>query len=138
MSVIQRRDDWRPALHEMIEATRRQPFAWGERDCALFAADCVKAMTGLDLGFGFRGAYGDAAGAMKAIRRAGFDDLPAVVASFFEEIHPVRAGAGDIAAIETAEGWALGVYGGPRVTVLRPDGLGSVDRSMVTKAFRVP
>ncbi|MCX5570623.1 DUF6950 family protein [Kaistia nematophila] len=138
MSAIQRRDDWRPALHEAIEATRREPFQWGERDCALFAADCVKAMTGIDLGFGFRGSYDDAAGAAKALRRAGFSDLPDVVASFFEEIHPVRAGVGDIAAIETAEGWALGVYGGPRVTVLRPDGLGSVDRSMVTRAFRVP
>ena len=136
--TIQRRDDWRPALHEAIEATRREPFRWGERDCALFAADCIKAMTGHDLGFGFRGGYEDAPGAMKALRRAGFDDLPSLAASFFEEIHPVRAGVGDIAAIEMAEGWALGVYGGPRVTVLRPDGLGSVDRSMVTKAFRVP
>lgn len=138
MNPIQRRDDWRPALHEAIETTRREPFQWGERDCALFVADCVKAMTGLDLGFGFRGGYDDAVGAMKAIRRAGFQDLPAVAASFFEEIHPVRAAVGDIAAIETAEGWSLGIYGGPRVTVLRPDGLGSVDRSMVTKAFRVP
>lgn len=138
MSTIQRRDDWRPALHEAVETTRREPFQWGERDCALFAADCVKAMTGIDLGFGFRGSYDDAAGAAKALRRAGFADLPALVASFFDEIHPVRAGVGDIAAIETAEGWALGVYGGPRVTVLRPDGLGSVDRSIVTKAFRVP
>jgi len=138
MSAIQRRPEWRVALHEVIETTRREPFRWGERDCALFVADCVQAMTGVDLGFGFRGAYDDAAGAVKAVRRAGFESLPAVAANFFEEIHPIRAGVGDIAAIETAEGWSLGIYGGPRVTVLRPDGLGSIDRAMVTKAFRVP
>ncbi len=136
--ALERRPEWRIALHEVIEAHRRLPFAWGQHDCALFAADCVRAMTGLDLATGFRGSYSTAVGATKTLKRAGFKDLVALVGNYFEEIHPIRAGAGDLAAIDTAEGWALGVVAGEQVTFLGPEGLGNLDRLMADKAFRIP
>jgi len=129
---------WRTALHETVEAHRRVPFAWGQHDCALFAADCIKAMTGLDLATGFRGSYHSASGAQRALKRAGYSDLVSLAANFFEETTAMMAGAGDIAAFETPDGWALGVVVGERVTVLGPDGLGSLDRLDAAKAFRIP
>lgn len=136
--ALQRIPTWRTALHETVEAHRRVPFAWGQHDCALFAADCIKAMTGLDLATGFRGSYHSASGAQRALKRAGYADLVALAANFFEETTPMMAGAGDIAAFETPDGWALGVVVGERVTVLGPDGLGSLDRLDAAKAFRIP
>lgn len=129
---------WRTALHEAVEAHRRVPFEYGRNDCALFAADCIKAMTGLDLASGFRGSYRSAGGAHRALKRAGHPDLVALAAHFFEEIPPMMAGAGDIAAFDTPDGWALGVVAGERVTVLGLDGLGTLDRLTAAKAFRIP
>lgn len=129
---------WRVALHETIEAHRRLPFVWGQHDCALFTADCVRAMTGLDLATGFRGSYSTAAGSVRALKRAGFDDLVALVAGYFEEILPVMACAGDIAAVGTSDGWALGIVAGEQTLFLGPEGLGALDRLSSTKAFKVP
>ncbi|WP_336801483.1 DUF6950 family protein [Kaistia sp. MMO-174] len=135
--ALQRIPAWRVALHEAIEAQRRLPFAWGEHDCALFASDCIRAMTGLDLAMGFRGTYRSAGGAHRALKRAGYADLVSLAAHFFDEVHPMMAGAGDIAAFDTPEGWALGVVAGERVAVLGPDGLATLDRSSAAKAFRI-
>lgn len=136
--ALQRIPTWRVALHQTIEAHRREPFVWGQHDCALFTADCVRAMTGLDLASGFRGSYSTPAGSVRALKRAGFTDLVALVASFFAEIHPMMARAGDIAALETEDGWAVGMVAGEQVLFLGPEGLGAVERLSVDKAFRIP
>lgn len=135
---MKRSPDWRTRLHDCIEAHRREQFEYGRNDCALFAADCIKAMTGLDLASGFRGSYRSAAGAQRALKRAGYPDLVSLAANFFEEIEPIMAGAGDIAAFDTPDGWALGVVAGERVTVLGLEGLCTLDRLTAAKAFRIP
>lgn len=61
--MIQRKPNWEKLLHEFLEQRKAAPFAWGQNDCALFAADAVHAMTGEDLGAAFRGNYHDAGGA---------------------------------------------------------------------------
>lgn len=54
-------EDWPERLAAFIEQRRKMPFAWGSNDCALFAADAVCAITGVDLGEPFRGRYDDEA-----------------------------------------------------------------------------
>jgi len=44
------------------------PFIWGQNDCALFAADGIRAITGVDIAADFRGKYHDEASAMQAIK----------------------------------------------------------------------
>jgi hypothetical protein len=46
----------------------RAPFAWGRNDCALFAADGIEAITGVDIAGDFRGKYSDEASAMALIK----------------------------------------------------------------------
>lgn len=70
MTVI-RRQDWRTRFAELVVARRDLPTVWGERDCCLFAADAVKAMTDVDFAESLRG-YRTAKGAARALRRAGF------------------------------------------------------------------
>lgn len=138
MIALRRRPDWRPRLAEAIEARRREPFAWGRRDCGLFVADCIAAMTGVDLAGAFRGRYGSAEEARSVIRAAGHRDLAALAAHLLEEIRPVRARAGDVAGIEVERSWSLGIVNGERVTVLMPAGLGTVALTDAVKAFRIP
>ena len=100
-----RRDDWPERLDAFIRARRARSFAWGQHDCALFAADAVEAMTGNDPAAVFRGGYDSAAGALKAIRAAGHADLlSAVSAGLGEPLpSPLYAQRGDIAAVPLAD-----------------------------------
>ena len=46
---MKRFTDWPARLAAYLEQHRATPFAWGENDCAVFAAGAVKAITGVDL-----------------------------------------------------------------------------------------
>ena len=137
---MQRRRDWRTRLHEEIERHRRVPFSWdGGNDCAMFAADCVKAMTGNDPAAGFRGRYKSPDGALRAIRKTVHRDLISNIAARFEEVPPIKARAGDIACFRTEDalGWSIGVVVGETVAVRMPQGIGSMHLVTADKAFRV-
>jgi hypothetical protein len=140
-SLAPRKPGWRSALHLEIERHRREPFSWeAGTDCAMFAADCVKAMTGTDPAEAFRGRYRSAEGALRAVKRAGFSDLAGLAASVAEEVHPAKARVGDVALVRTddALGYSLGIFIGELVAVRHPSGIGSVNRATCTKAFRIP
>lgn len=129
--------DWRARLAQTIEAKRRLPIDYGTNDCALFVADCIFAMTGVDLAADIRGRYTSANDAVRLIYELGFEDLADLVASRLPEIDPVFAVNGDVAAIESEPvGWALGIYNGETVTVLTVRGLGVVGRDAVRRAFK--
>lgn len=51
---MMRRADWPERLAAWVEAHRTRPFAWGEWDCVLAAADCALALTGEDALAGLR------------------------------------------------------------------------------------
>lgn len=41
--------DWQVRFEAFIAARASRPFVWGTNDCAIFAADCVQAITGRDV-----------------------------------------------------------------------------------------
>jgi hypothetical protein len=136
---MNRLPDWRVRLHETVESSRRVEFRWGVTDCAIWAADVVRALTGEDIAAAFRSAYTDAKGARRALKKAGFSDLADMAASYLEEIPIMLARDGDLAAIPAEDfGHALGVVVGERVMVRHPSGIGSIDRAEAVKAFRIP
>lgn len=132
-----RRPDWRTRLHNELAASMTRPFEWGMNDCALFAMRCVEAMTGDNPAAPYAGAYKTARGAMGVIRRAGHTDLVEFAAAHFAAIHPSKANVGDVAAVQTERGPALGVFGGSRIHVMRHDGLGTVPRNAAISAYRI-
>jgi hypothetical protein len=131
---------WRAALAAEIERHRRLPFAWGENDCVLFAADCVTAVTGEDPAAEIRGRYRTAIGARRLLKKLG-DDLPVGITARFDSIHPSRARIGDLALTPSADAsfteGALGIVTGAVVTVVAPNGLGAVPLSSAIAAWRV-
>lgn len=138
MIQFQRKRDWRAALATLIEERRRVPFS-DANNCALFLADCIEAISGVDLAKAYRGRFTTIEEGVALLKAAGFDGLPGFLAEHFAEVHPAMAQAGDIMLFpsEIAE-WAGGIVNGERVTVLTPQGLGTVSRMAAVRAFRVP
>jgi len=115
-------DDWPQRMEAAIRARRDLPLDWGVHDCATFASDVIQAMTGEDFFAPFRGRYTTALGAVRAIRRAGFDTLadfaaanaPAVPVAFARRgdllFYPTGAGGiGSLAIVESNIAYAAGV-----------------------------
>ena len=122
----------------MIEERRRVPFT-EENNCALFMADCVAAMTGVDLAADYRGKFKSLAEAIILLRKAGYADLCEFLTQHLDEIPPALARAGDVMAFPTEQtGWAGGIVNGERVTVMSEAGLGTVSRDLAARAFRIP
>jgi hypothetical protein len=132
MSRLDRAHDWPEQLIAFVEVRRRMPFAWGSNDCALFAADYVLRITGVDLAATWRG-YDSAEGAAAHIAKVG--GMPAFVASLTPR-EPNLAQRGDIvlADIEGRETFGLAVGSGLWAA---PGEAGVVFRPMsdVLKAF---
>ena len=141
MQTLTRHDAWRSRLEAAIDAIKAVPFSWEKQiDCgAHLAGRMVEAQTGVDVASQFRSRYTTAAGAVRAMKAAGFNNLGDLVASLLPEIHPSQARVGDIAAIadDSAFGFALGVVDGERIFVMRADGLGTVDLLAAQRAFKV-
>jgi hypothetical protein len=135
---MQRLPDWRSRLTDYLARAAHQPFKWGEHDCALFAADCIREMTGIDVAEAVRGQYSSAESATEMLQAAGLRDLKALAAGHLERAVPALAQVGDIAVVGTRRRQALGVVVGEMVAVLRADGLGHVPRDGMLAAFRVP
>lgn len=132
-----RHPDWRDRLVAYLHSARVRPFEFGQHDCSLFAADCVAAMTGVDMASDWRGRYATMRGGLRVLRKAGFDDHVALAAAHFPEVTPLLAQPGDLAVVPTDDGPALGVVQGEAVYVLGPRGLGLVSILSAVRAFRV-
>jgi hypothetical protein len=99
------------ALHEFLLARASAPFAWGAHDCALFAADAIQAMTGVDIAEDFRGKYSDEAGAIAAIGEVCGGSTVADAAAYCAQKHglaewgmPLLARRGDLVVVRNGDG----------------------------------
>lgn len=140
MQELRRLDDWRARLAAEMDRQRRDPFAWGQHDCAIgFAAGIVEALTGVDLSAGYRGRYDGPRSAMRVLREAGADRLSAFVGMRLPEVLPAFANVGDI-GIVAAEGpldEALCMVDASGLVVMTEQGHGRRPRADLIRAFKV-
>lgn len=136
---MMRLKDWEPRLIAYLQTASRRPYSEADHHCALFAAGCVEAMTGEDHAAQWRGRFKTLKAGLKALKKGGFEDHVALVASLFkDEVHPSRAHRGDLAVLAGSDGMgALGIVQGEHVYVLRPEGLALAPRRQMLRAFRV-
>ena len=124
---MSRRDDWPVRLQACINEWSAAPFEFGVRDCALFAAAAVEAMTGVDIADGLRG-YSSEAEGLAIVRAAGFHDYTDVFTKMFPAADRLRVG--DIAMVERQDVVAMGVVQVRGIYVMTPvRGLALVPRS---------
>lgn len=121
--MITRFVDWRARLQAYLEGGARREFAFGTHDCALFAADALAAMTGVDLGERYRGRYSTMQGGLRLMVRDGFADHVALFRAHLPSGPVARALPGDLAVIETPDGLSLGVVQGAMIYCLQPSGV---------------
>jgi hypothetical protein len=135
---VKRFEDWPRRLAAALEAARRQPFSWGEQDCALFAAGVVLAMTGADLAAAFRGRYATRAGAVALLGARGGLEAVATEALGAPLANARLARRGDVVMTGSEDGPALGVCGaGGLCWFAAPGGLTTRPLTAATMAWRV-
>lgn len=114
-----------------------QPFSWGQSDCS-FVFDVIREMTGFDAIAQMRG-YTNEAGAMKAVRKAGFSSVGAIVEANFQEIDPRLALRGDIGYPASVPHPLMSpaIISGPYAFSKEPLGNVVVPRTLLARAWRV-
>lgn len=71
MIAAHRLPDWMTRLSDLVVSRMHMPFAWGAHDCCLWAADTVRAVTGVDPMADLRGSYDSEIGAARVLVRLG-------------------------------------------------------------------
>lgn len=132
--------DWPERLAAMVEARRNQPFAWGEQDCCMFAADCAQALTGRDPAALWRGRYATEAEAEAFLAPGGgLEGTVAAAMALFgaEEVPPLMAGRGDWALVLVGNQMLVGVVLGGLIATTGDDGLAFVPLRRAIRAWRI-
>lgn len=140
LRTIKRQEGWEARLMHKLETVRELKFEWGKMDCVIWVADCIEAMTCVDMITNIRGTYHDKVSAYAVIHQLGGSPdstLADCVSQYFEEINVRMAKRGDILMFNKALGVCFGVYG-----VFLTDTHYSVHQTVFTdfcdKAWMVP
>lgn len=83
---------WQLSFEQFCAERRRMPFQWGRNDCALFAADCVLALTGRDFALPWRGYSSEVEAAELLRAHGGLEGFGRLALGEPCEMHKVIAG----------------------------------------------
>ena len=136
---LQRLPDWPLRLEALLADRQQQPFAWGSQDCALFAADCVQALTGVDVAPPALRQHRHARAALRSLRAHG-GLLGIAQAALGSPIAPALAGVGDVLLTRPsaqAHHPMLAICNGATAIAPGPFGLVSLSLAQVSHAWRV-
>lgn len=131
---MSRLPDWEPRLSAYLASVADKAYAFGRHDCLLFVAGAVRAVTGHDPGRGHRGKYSTEAGAVRYLKRLGFDSPSDLLDSMFERRTRAFAMRGDIAL--DREG-IPGIVIGSEALMIGDGGVVRVPRSDWQRAWAV-
>lgn len=130
-------DNWQIGLTAFLEEFSCREFVWGKSDCMQLALGAVKAVTGQAPYPGAKG-YRTEKGALKVLKRHGFDDAEQALAAAFDEVPVSMTGRGDIGVVDSDEGPAAVVCVGVHFVCMAPkNGFINIPRASVRRAFRV-
>lgn len=132
-----RKPDWPERLISIIDHHMHAPFQWGVSDCGILFADVSKALTGFDPLKHMR-RYRTKAGALKTLKRHGYDSVADLVADKFEEFPMAQAGRGDLAMPEITDALSSpAVITGAQAVSKNEHGPVVLPRSLLIQAYRV-
>lgn len=113
---LKRTMHWRTReLNQHLLERVKAPHVYGQNDCCLFAADGVKAMTGVDIAEDFRGYTTEQAALAKIVKVTGgstVEDAAVYCAQKYglpELQYPLMAQGGDLVLIQEADGFKMGL-----------------------------
>ena len=109
---MRRYEDWPERLARFVEGATGRPFVWGERDCALWAADWIETATGIDPASDYRGRYRTERGAARALTTRGHGGVAAAFTAALGEdrvIAVAYAQRGDLVCWHGPQGDTIGI-----------------------------
>lgn len=132
--------NWPSLLDAFIESRRNEPFRWGVNDCGLFAADAVRAITGIDPAAAIRG-YRTAFGAARLGWMARSEQDPIGVLSLpgrcgMAKIPAAFAGRGDLVSLPMGRAIVIGICLGLKSAGPGPAGVVFVPTALAIEAWR--
>jgi hypothetical protein len=143
VQTLQRLPDWPLRLEAFVQQRAHQPFAWGAQDCALFAADAVQALTGVDVAPPALRQHRSARAALRSLQAHG--GLHGIAqAALGTPIAPALATVGDVLLVNSNNlafmhpgRPMLALCNGSTALAPGPQGLVSVSLQRATHAWRV-
>jgi len=139
--MLRRRPDWEKRLTAVVAAASARAFVWGDQDCALFALDCLDAMTGAALAAGYRGRYSTMLEAADIIGPGGLADLAGRVArdNGLIEIPAADrwASRGAVCLFQGERDLSLGILIDTHVAAPGPVGLIRTPRAAILRAWEI-
>lgn len=134
-------EHWPMRLAEVIDAAQVKPFGYGTYDCALLAADCVLAITGIDYAAELRG-YTSKADAYRIVSEYGSFEAMVTALLKRDPIHPAFACRGDVvlglpSLMPDEQGESIGICLGARCAFPTSIGLVMADMSAARLAWRI-
>lgn len=144
--MLVRSKHWATRAYQVFLLSRAStPFKWGEHDCALFAADGILSMTGVDIAADFRGKYSDEASALAAIKAIANGETVADAAAWCAAKHglqgcpPLFARRGDLVVLNDAGRMIAGLIhlSGRHIVAAGERGLKRISISQVVRAWHV-
>lgn len=112
---------WRAELEAWAVRTVRQPFAWGQNDCAMLAVEAVGLQQGVDVAAAYRGQWASDLGAQRYQLRHGITLANALERAGCRRIEAAVAQEGDILTVEAGPYVCGHVLFGARCLSSRPD-----------------
>jgi hypothetical protein len=144
---LSRKQSWQTDLHKFLLERANSPFVWGVRDCSLFCADAIYAMTGTDIAADFRAQYHDEESAFAAIKKISGGSTVADAAQYCaqkfgltEWKHPLMARRGDLVVIENENRLIAAIVhlNGVHVVTVTEKGLAPFPIAQIKRAWHVP
>jgi hypothetical protein len=126
---------WEKRLAEDLHESQARPFAWGTRDCALWAAFWVRDCTGEDFTGDWLGRYSTGRGARVRMARLGFKDVGAIADAHLTPKPVTLARRGDLVLHPVTS--SLGVCEGVKSHFLTPSGVTTVPTLSCAAAWGV-
>jgi len=137
---MKRREDWPERLARFLDARRETAWEYGAHDCALFAADAVHAITGVDPAARIRGYIGRLAAIEVVRQHGGLAHLAETEMARAGSVPaaPGKAQRGDLVLVTVDdETDALGVVADRDVAVANAPGWARVPRHRITAAWHI-
>lgn len=92
--------DWEERFNRFLSQRLDAKHEEGEIDCALFAAEDIEALTGVDLGKHFRGKYSGKVGSARKLKELGVKDVRGLADALLPKVPVAMAQRGDIALVK--------------------------------------
>ena len=128
--------DWQLRFEAFISDRRAKPFTWGTNDCAVFAADCVQALTGVDVAQPSLRKHKTELQAARLLKRHG-GVVGIATAALGQPVPATQAQVGDVVLVKAHGRDMLAICNGDTCIAPSPQGLGMLPMSDATLCWRL-